>query len=128
MALRGGDTFKAADREREEHLWIIVSDPASYPEAPVLIANLTTRRADSDAACVLTKGDHPFIKRGSCVNYQDSKLVEGLHLAGALASKLLLPREPVGASVLRRIRAGAIVSRFMPLRNLQVLKDQSLVE
>ncbi|HUT33365.1 MAG TPA: hypothetical protein VNE39_07810 [Planctomycetota bacterium] len=128
MALRGGDTFQAADRKREEHLWIILSDPENYPEAPVLIANLTTQRADSDSACMLARGDHPFIKHDSCVNYQDSRLAEAQTLAGALAAKLLVAREPVSADVLQRIRIGATVSRFIPLRNLQLLKDQALVE
>lgn len=62
MALRGGDTFQAADRKREAHLWIVLSDPEKHPEAPVLIANVTTRRADSDTACTLARGDHPFIR------------------------------------------------------------------
>lgn len=128
MALRGGDTFQAADRKREEHLWIILSDPVNHPEAPVLIANLTTRRAGSDTACVLARGDHPFIKHDSCVNYQDSRLAEAKTLAGALTAKLLLAREPMSADVLRRIRVGASASRFIPLRNLQLLKDQGLVE
>ena len=128
MALRGGDTFQAADRKREGHLWIILSDPESHPDAPVLIANVTTRRADSDPACTLARGDHPFIKHDSCVRYQDSRLAEAQTLTGALAAKLLLAREPVSEEVLRRVRAGAALSRFIPLRNLQLLKDQGLVE
>ena len=128
MALSGGDTFQAADRKREEHLWIILSDPANHPDAPVLIANVTTRRAGSDTACALAKGEHPFIKHDSCVNYQDSRLAEAQTLAGALATKLLLAREPVSEDVLRRVRAGAAISRFIPLRNLQLLRDQGLVE
>jgi len=128
MGLRGGDTFQAADRRRDPHLWIILSDPQSHPADAILIANLTTRRSDSDTACVLNKGEHPFIKHDSCVNYQDSRLVDGQNLRQAFASKVLLPRQPVSAALLRRIRAGAAHSNLIPLDNLQLLKDQGLVE
>ncbi len=128
MGLRGGDTFQAADPQREPHLWIILSAPERYPEAPVLIVNLTSLRPGSETTCLLTKRDHPFIRHKSCVNYRDSRRVDKGKLEDALERRVLVRRRRMSAHVLRRIRAGAAASPHIPLANLQVLRDQGLVE
>ena len=128
MALQAGDTFKAADRSIELHVWVILSDPGNHPGYPVLIANLTSWRDGKDGACVLKRGDHPLVSRKTCMNYRDSKLVQAEKLEAALAQGLLVPCKPVSARVLRRMRDGAAISRFIPLGNLQLLKDQGIVE
>lgn len=128
MALRGGTAFQAADRTREPHLWVVLSDPETYPHHPILIANLTSWRSDKDSACILGRGDHPFVQRKTCVNYRDSRLVPAEKLQKALDQGMLIGREPVDDQLLRRLRQGAGNSRFIPLGNLQLLKDQGLVE
>ncbi len=128
MGLRGGDTFQAADPQREPHLWIILSAPERYPEAPVLIVNLTSLRPGSETTCLLTRGDHPFIRHKSCVNYRDSRLVDRRKLEDAFERRLLLRRRRMSARLLRRIRAGAAASPRIPLANLQILRDQGLVD
>lgn len=116
--LRAGDTFQFANRALESHLWIIISDPENHPPDRVLIANLTSWRSDKEGVCVLRRGDHPFVKKKTVVNYRASKLARGA----------LVPRHRVRAEVLQRIREGAALSRMIPLENLQLLKDQGLVE
>ena len=128
MALQAGDTFKAADRSVESHVWVILSDPRAHAGYPVLIANLTSWRSGMDEACVLHRGDHPLVSRKTCMNYRDSRLVEAGKLESALAQGLLVSCRPVGARLLRRMRDGAAASRFIPLRNLQLHQDQGLVE
>lgn len=128
MGLRGGDTFQAADPQREPHLWIILSAPEHYPQDPVLIVNLTSLRPGSETTCLLTRGDHPFIRHKSCVNYRDSRLVDRRKLEDALERQLLLRRRRMSARLLRRIRAGAAASPHIPLANLQILRDQGLVD
>lgn len=127
MALRAGDTLQAADRSLESHLWVVLSDPENHPADPVLIANLTSWRRDKDDACLLHRGDHPFVRRKTCVNYRDSRGVPPEKLEEALARGLLIPRPPVEAPVLRKMREGAAISRFIPLANLQLLHDQGIV-
>jgi hypothetical protein len=41
-----------------KHLWFVVSDPIRN-NGVVLIANMTTRRSESEDCCVLQPGDHP---------------------------------------------------------------------
>jgi hypothetical protein len=52
--------------------------------------------------------------------------VDGQKLRDGLAGKLLVPRQPVSAALLRAIRAGAAASDLIPLDNLQLLRDQGL--
>lgn len=126
--LRGGDTFQFANRALESHLWIIISDPENHPPDRVLIANLTSWRSDKEGVCVLRRGDHPFVKKKTVVNYRASKLARADQLEQLLARGALVPRHRVRAEVLQRIREGAALSRMIPLENLQLLKDQGLVE
>lgn len=126
--LRAGDTFKAANPRRESHLWVVISDPQEYPADSVLIVNLTTWRKDREPACILRPGDHPFVKRKTCVNYADSKLADPDILDKALAQGALVRHRRMETQMLRRIRQGATASEMILLEHLQLLKDQGLVE
>ncbi len=60
--MNAGDTFRIPQpgTSLDSHLWVVISDPA-IDEAHVLIVSFTTRRQDSDTACVLQAGEHPFV-------------------------------------------------------------------
>lgn len=128
MALRAGTVFQPADRDRESHLWVVLSDSEEHPYAPVLIVNFTSWRSDKDDACILHRSDHPRIRRKTCANYRYSKLAPIEKLEEAMARGLLIQRQPVSPEVLARLREGAARSRLIPLANLQLLKDQGLVD
>ncbi len=61
--MNAGDTFKIPQPETslDTHLWVVISDPAADAEN-ILIVNFTTSRADSDKACILQPGEHPFVR------------------------------------------------------------------
>ena len=63
-----GDTFLRTDSDK--HLWIVLSDPQKDPDN-VLLVNLTSSSRERERACVLNAGDHPWIKKETCVNYND---------------------------------------------------------
>ena len=126
--MRTGETFRVVDPEQslDVHLWIVLSKPELDP-AHILIANLTSWRSDKDQACVLLPGDHPFIRKKTCVNYADSKIVGEAKIEDLLRIGRLQKREPVAMPLLERIREGAMQSRFIPLDHGQLLIDQGLV-
>jgi hypothetical protein len=66
--MKAGDTLLIDDpgTTLDSHLWIVISDPDVDPEH-VVIVNLTSYRADKDQACVLDKGDHPYLSHRTCV-------------------------------------------------------------
>jgi hypothetical protein len=127
MTLRVGVTFRAADPKHERHLWVVL-DPENHPADKVLIANCTSWTSGKDSACILRRGDHPFVKRKTCINYQRSRLVSRKKLKEALETGAVIAHRDATPDVLKRIRDGAAQSKFTPLENLQLLKDQGLVE
>lgn len=58
---------------------MVVSDPAINGEQ-ILIVNFTTKRADSDLACVVNKGEHPFVRHETVVSYRGAKVVSATEL------------------------------------------------
>jgi hypothetical protein len=126
--LRTGDTLRVTDPNGsyDSHLWIVVSRPETDNDN-VLIVNLTSWRCDKDQACVLDVGDHPYIRKKTCVNYPDSKIVSSQQLDALIQSGHLEKHDPVTMELLERIRQGAMLSRFMPLDHAQILIDQGLV-
>jgi hypothetical protein len=125
--VRIGDTFLRTDSDR--HLWIVLSDPEQDADN-VLLVNLTTWNATKESACILHRGDHPWIKHKTCVNYNDLDAVittradlENAEIAGAIVAK-----KPLSKSVLRRILEGAAQSERLSLEKAEILERQGLIE
>lgn len=128
IKLTTGDTLRVTDPggSYDSHLWIVLSKPELDKEH-VLIVSFTSWRSDKDQACVLDKGDHPYIVKKTCVNYADSKIVSEVHINELLRSGVLEKHRPVSLVLLERIRERAMLSKFMPLDHGQLLIDQGLV-
>ena len=110
------------------NLWVVVSDPAADPEQ-VLIVNVTSvRRSFHDSSCLLNVGDHRFVQHASYMEYSRSRIESGSELRAKLATGSIIPDEPISADVLQRIRDGAARTDRIPLRNLQLLVDQGLID
>ena len=79
--MNAGDTFRIPEpgTSLDSHLWVVISDPAVDP-VRVLIVNFTTRRQDSDHACILQAGEHPFVHHETCVNYAGAKAVSAAQI------------------------------------------------
>lgn len=117
-----GDTFKL-ERNGEGHLWVVISEPTS--DGSVVMVNLTTMRNGSDPSCVLGPGDHPFVVHTTVIAYQFAKLVpQDAQRMMALQRQLCIPREPMPAAVLQRIREGALKSDLMPQKLQTIVRLQ----
>lgn len=79
-----------------------------------------------DEACIIEKGDHPFVKHKSFIAYREARLLSFDQL------KSLLPRlkmqKSVSPALLQRIRDGAANSTTMRMDDADVLFDQGLID
>ena len=127
--IKAGDSFRVPEpgTSLDSHLWVVISDPAADSER-VLIVNFTTRRKDSDPACILQAGEHPFVRHETCVNYAGAKVVSEAQIRTLVQKGLLSSHAALSAALLERIRDGAAASERMSLRHADILIEQGLIE
>jgi hypothetical protein len=127
--MNAGDTFRIPQpgTSLDSHLWVVISDPSIDPNR-VLIVNFTTRRNDSDAACILQANEHPFVHHETCVNYGGAKVVSNAQIEILLKKGLLTHHASVSTELLQRIREGAASSERMALEHADILIRQGLIE
>jgi hypothetical protein len=106
---------------------VVISDPVADPDG-VLIVNFTTRRPDSDPACILEAGEHPFVKHQTCVNYAGAKVVSRADIQSLMEKGLLRNHAALSAALLKRIRDGAGASERMSLAHADILIEQGLLD
>jgi len=125
--MNGGDTFLFLHLPRK-HLCVVISDPPSNPTDPVVIVSFTTYRPGKvEATCLLDVGDHPFITHKTAVDYGKSRLESKAELDRLVRNHGVDLRDPLGADVLDRIRAGASKSPHLAGDRRKVLNDQGLL-
>jgi hypothetical protein len=127
--MKAGDTFRIPQpgTSLDSHLWVVISDPAQDANA-ILIVNFTTVRADSDTACVLAAGEHPFVKHDTCVNYRGAKVVSEASIQTLMSAGHVQPHAAVAAAILKRIQEGAANSTRMSLDHAEILSKQGLID
>jgi hypothetical protein len=123
--MEAGTTFLRSDADK--HLWVVLSDPKADPEN-VLIVNLTSLDDRKEKVCILSRGDHPWIRHKTCVNFGDSVVTTLAKLLEAKDAGALKTQTPMRPEVLRRIRDGVLDSERIPLDYAQLLIDQGLIE
>ncbi|MEE9615035.1 MAG: hypothetical protein V3W31_08845 [Thermodesulfobacteriota bacterium] len=118
-----GDTFLSPTPQFDtKHLYIIIAEETSSDK--LLVVNVTSPKDNCDTTCVLLKGEHPFIKYPSIINYADAIEMDRPKVAEALSNKnaqLILPHKPVSGELLERIRTGALTSPAFPPKYLKYL-------
>ena len=126
--MKAGDTFRPADGTVDKfvHLWVIISDPEQDSEE-VLIVSLTEYHPKKDTACILVPGDHPFIRKTSCVAYDLANAPSLDVLRQAQENGDLIANEPMRSDVLERIRKQSSLSRKMDPDLWDILDRQGLV-
>ena len=106
-----GETFIGYDLGN--HLWIVLSFPDE--QGRIALVNLTTHGNSSRCGghcIVVRRGEHPFVRRESCVHYQKATLGDTQPLDADRERRTLRMREPVSAELLLRAQEGALTSRL----------------
>lgn len=95
------------------HLWVVLTDPDGDPPQ-VAIANLTSRKSDSDATVILSVGDHSYIRHETVVYYADARLatVESLEKIAQFPGYGF--HDDCSPELLKRIQDGLLASRHTP--------------
>ena len=96
-----------------KHLNIILTNPCQ--ENHVLLISITTIRdgAYHDDACVLSVGDHPFIKHDSYVFYNKAEKVDAQLLIDAEKDGIISTKESLAEEVFARVVDGVNSSMHM---------------
>jgi len=105
--MKAGDTFTFSPRVTDRHLWMVISDPEGFPDAPLVIVSLTSHDLSKDTACVLNLGDHRFIRHETSVNYRRARYVPNSTLDLLVARGDVIPNDPLTPDILQRVRQGA---------------------
>lgn len=104
-----GETFIGYDLGN--HLWVVLSLPTEHGK--IALVNLTThgRSARCGDHCVVVQpGEHPFVRRDSCVHYRKAILGLAAPLDADRNQRTLRTHAPVEPELLRRIQEGALAA------------------
>jgi len=126
--MQAGDTFRFAEREIEEHLWVVISDPMLDVADPVIVVRLTTYRRGRESACILQPGEHEFVEHATAVDYEWALDIPNAALEGFVGSGKAIRLKRLAPGVLDRIRRGIGDSNLMPEGCKAVLVKQGLIE
>jgi hypothetical protein len=112
--MKQGDAFLGGGQlHGEDHLWFIINKPEDHCGV-ALIVNLTTLRPGAETTCVLSPGEHPFIKHNSYIRYSGAREASVSELQNAVKRGLLKPHQAASPALLEKIRAGARASPRLP--------------
>jgi hypothetical protein len=116
-----GDAFLLDTPPNREHLYIAI---AQTSESDYLFVNVTSRRPNSEAACVLLPGsDVPsFIIRESVIAYQYAREMNATELASLITSGSLIPNGSISVAVLEQIQKGGLISKRLKNKYKTALK------
>src|SRR5690349_7712362 len=118
--MNAGDTFLTPDVD--DHLWVIISDPAMDSERLVVVCFLSWRE-HHDQACVIEPDEHPFVKHSTCVNYPGATVVNDATLESLRGKGKLRAKAPVSPELLERIRRSAEAADI-PTECYEILREQ----
>jgi hypothetical protein len=116
-----GDAFLVDTPPNKEHLYIAI---AQTSETDYLFVNVTSRRPNSEATCVLFPGsDVPsFIVRESVIAYQFAREMNATELASLITRNSPIPKGFCSAAILKQIQQGGLASKRLKNKYKTALK------
>ncbi len=117
-----GDAFLLDTPPNSEHLYIAI---AQTSESSYLFVNVTSRRPNSEDACILLPGSGvpSFIIRESVIAYQFAREMNDTELAGLITAGSPIPKGSCSVAVLAQIQQGGLVSKRFKNRYKVALKS-----
>lgn len=116
-----GDAFLLDTHPNSEHLYIAI---AQTSESSYLFVNVTSRRPNSEDACILLPGSGvpSFIIRESVIAYQFAREMNATELAGLITAGSPIPKGSCSVAVLAQIQQGGLVSKRLKNKYKVALK------
>ncbi|MEG5137657.1 MULTISPECIES: hypothetical protein [unclassified Microcoleus] len=117
-----GDAFLLDTPPNSEHLYIAI---AQTSESSYLFVNVTSRRPNSEDACILLPGSGvpSFIIRESVIDYQYAREMNATELARLITAGSPIPKGSCSVAVLAQIQQGGLVSKRLKNRYKVALKS-----
>ena len=111
-----GDTFLPVSSQSPipAHLYFVCTLPDSNDS--VVILNMTSVKVICDDICKLAVGDHPSVIKPSYIEYGEGTLSRVDDIRQALKLGLFVSKQPAAPALIDRIRKGALVSDFTPIK------------
>ncbi len=104
-----GDTFFIESGNVGEHLFVIAlpfADVAGHPKQSTVLLSVCTTVAKCDRTCILSVGDHPFIRHESYVAYNHARLYTHQELIDREQKGVFRKGDPIERMILKRIVDG----------------------
>ena len=111
MTISQGDTLLPG--QPPHHLWVVLTDPGD-DSSKVVLVNLTSLRPNVDTTVILDRGDHPFVKHKTVINYGDAKFSSIRSINDGCENGIIKIRDPVSTKLLQRIKQGLLESKETP--------------
>ena len=126
MKPKEGDTFLYRYPYENRHLMLIVSKVISQSNVTQCVCTMVSSWKDNspycDPACILNKGDHPFIEHRSYIAYSETTMFREDMLINLIEHGEAIPQEPLSEELLVRIKASAERSKRLPFIMRQFFK------
>ncbi|NJL88833.1 MAG: hypothetical protein HC916_02775 [Coleofasciculaceae cyanobacterium SM2_1_6] len=117
-----GDAFLLETPPNYQHLYIAI---AKTSDTNYLFVNLTKRRDNSEATCILqpnTAGMPSYVKAESVIAYQFARELDASQLALDICEGSRIPKCCFPADILLKIQQGGIASKRLPKIYKKALK------
>jgi hypothetical protein len=117
-----GDAFLLDTPPNLQHLYIAI---AQTSEDNYLFVNVTSRRANSETACILLPGDDVpgFIVNESVIAYQYAREINATELAGLITAGSPIPKGTCSLDILEQIQQGGLISKRLRNGHKTALKN-----
>lgn len=103
------DNEKTPSGKLKRHLRIIITNP-DFENNYVVITVQTLRGTFMDTTCIIEKGEHPFIKHTSVVNFSKTLMMNEHEIINGIQRGLLIDKKNVSQSLLEKLQKAAISS------------------
>lgn len=113
---------------RDDHLWIVCSDPNKCKEE-ILLLNVTSWRGKigDDDSCLLYSGDHDYIDHESYVNYRQGEVKDIAYLKQMEDNDCTEEQEDADKTLLNKIYRGAKKTPFLSTEAQKLLERQGFI-
>ena len=123
--MRAGDTFFLKDKNINDHLFVIISDPAINDEQVVFVS-MTSEKEYKEKFCLISVGEHPYVSKPTCISYFHAKKATLNQLVKWESAGDIVLDVPVSSALLIRIRRGVPLSNEMPIGLAAIIARQRL--
>lgn len=115
-------------REGHKHLFALMLEPTlvvGYGSKPMVLMACVTSFVNgipAEDACLLGKGDHPFIEHDSFVDYRFTRLEQAEVVQKRVRDGVFIEKDACSPDTLRKIIQGALKSRRIDREFKQILE------